>query len=104
MSSLEFDPRMSIGNVLSISAVVVGIIAGWFAFESRLALAEDRMERRVAADSANDQRNDARISKLENAFDDTRSRLVRVESKLENQDGKLDTILRNTSTTTNRRP
>ena len=92
-----FDPKLSIGNVITIITVIVALVAGWFSFDTRLTLAEDRQERQVAADRETASRFGLRLDRVETDREDLRSRVIRIEEQLKGQDTKLDAILRQTA-------
>jgi hypothetical protein len=92
-----FDSRLSIGNILTIAAVIVGLVAGWYQFDNRLNLTEDRFARQVAADDAERRRVETRMERMEGERDDMRTRVIRIEEQLKGQDTKLDIILRRVS-------
>lgn len=78
-----FDARLSIGNVITIAVVALGIVAGWYKFDNRLTLSEDRYARQ-----------ELRLSRIEAERDDLKDRVIRIEEQLKGQDTKLDIILR----------
>lgn len=94
MSTPWFDNRLSLGNILTIATVAVAIVAGWYQFDNRLALAEDRFDRQVRADDENRRRLEMRLDRIETDRDDLKTRIIRIEEKLVGQTDKLDRILR----------
>jgi len=82
-----FDGRLSLGNLITIGTVAMAVVAGWFAFENRLALAEDRR----AADKAALDKLVVRVDVLER---DLTPRVIRIEEKLSAQTDTLQRILR----------
>ena len=92
-----FDAKLSIGNIFTIVTVIVGLAAGWFSFDTRLTLAEDRQERQAAADRETASRFGLRLDRVETDREDLRSRVIRIEEQLKGQDTKLDAILRQTA-------
>lgn len=79
-----FDPKLSIGNLITIVIVAFGIAAGWFGFDARLAMLE-----------ASQRRTDAALERVERERSDSSARLIRVEERLQNQQEILQRILRN---------
>lgn len=88
-----FDPRMSIGNVITILVVMTGIIAGWFQFDNRLAALEKDLRTDRMLREAEDQRLAARLTVIEASRGDLSSRVIRIEERLVNQGEKIDRVL-----------
>ena len=84
-----FDRRMSIGNLISIVVLVLGMVASWYNLKQAQALQEQsivglRME--IA-------RNQERLGKVEAARDDMRERLIRLEIGQSQQNDILREVL-----------
>lgn len=94
MNTPWFDNRLSLGNILTIATVAVAIVAGWYQFDNRLALAEDRFDRQVRQDDDTRRRLEQRLDRIETDRDDLKVRIIRIEEKLVGQTDKLDRILR----------
>lgn len=77
------DLRMSIGNIVTIITVLIGIVAGWYGFDTRLKIMEVERERM-----------ELRIAKMENERDATRDRLISIEVTIREQRSTLDRILK----------
>lgn len=92
-----FDGKMSLGNIITVITVIFGLAAGWFSFDTRLTLAEDRFARQVQADKEAMATARQRLDRIDADREDLRTRIIRIESLLSHQDTKLDAILRNTS-------
>jgi hypothetical protein len=82
-----FDGRLSLGNLITIGTVALGIVAGWFAFDNRLSLTEDRQR----ADRLLVDKIAGRVDLLER---DLTPRVIRIEEKLSAQTDTLQRILR----------
>jgi hypothetical protein len=70
-----FDPKLSMGNVLTILVVVFGLVGSWYQLRSDLALQAADLKR----ETADRTRMELRLVKLEGERDDTRDRLTRIE-------------------------
>lgn len=92
-----FDGKLSLGNIITILTVMIGLAAGWFEFDNRLSLAEAMAARQVQQDkdALADLKN--RVDRNERSREDLRERVIRIETQLTAQDTKLDAILRNTA-------
>lgn len=84
-----FDPKLSIGNVLTIATLVIAAVAGWFSFEARLSAAAadvTRLEASAAIEMARFDRELEKLEKQQQAFSDQRQevavRLARIEERL----------------------
>lgn len=77
------DPRVSIGNLLAIVAMIGGMVAGWYGLKQQLALTEERMAVGIAAAQQERIRIEQRVAKIETERDDVRERLIRVEILLQ---------------------
>lgn len=92
-----FDGKLSLGNIITIVTVLVGLAAGWFKFDNRLTLTEAMAARQVQQDKDTLQELKSRVDRNEKSREDLRERIGRIEAQLNAQDTKLDTIMRNTS-------
>lgn len=92
-----FDGKLSLGNIITILTVLVGLTAGWFQFDNRLALTEAMAARQVQQDKEMLQELKSRVDRNERSREDLRERIGRIEAQLNAQDTKLDTIMRNTA-------
>ena len=75
MASTWFDPKLSMGNIITIGVVAVGVVGSWYQLRGDLALQGADLHR-VDIDR---QRMELRLAKLEGERDDTRDRLTRIE-------------------------
>lgn len=75
--------RLTPNNVVTIFILIAALIAGWYRFDNRLSLAEERMAVGVAA--ARDERAQIsqRLARVELERDSSRDRLTRVEVRLD---------------------
>jgi hypothetical protein len=89
-----FEPRLSSGNLITIAIVVAGLISGWYKFDNRLSLAEDRAANDKVTATIERQRFDARLTRLETSRDDITARVIRIEEKINSQGDTLQRILR----------
>lgn len=89
-----FEPRLSTGNLITILIVLVGLVSGWYKFDNRLSIAEDRAENTRKIDATERARFDARLTRLETSRDDITARVIRIEEKINNQGDTLQRILR----------
>lgn len=91
-----FEPRLSTGNIITILVLVIGLVSGWYKFDNRLTLAEDRAASSQAQAIEARARLDARITRVEADRDDIKTRVIRIEEKISGQADMLQRILRNT--------
>lgn len=75
MAASWFDPKLSMGNIITIVVVAFGVVGSWYQLRGDLALQGADL-RRADLDR---QRMELRLSKLEGERDDTRDRLTRIE-------------------------
>lgn len=78
-----FDTRFSIGNLITIAIMLFSIGAGWAALQSRLALQEERMSVGIAAATAERQRLENRVGRIEQDRSEIKDRLIRIETLME---------------------
>lgn len=78
-----FDRRISIGNLITIGMIFVGLVAGWYQFDTRLTLIEKDKSSM-----------DDRLKKIEGERDQTRDRLISIEVTMREQRAILDRILK----------
>lgn len=88
------DSRITVGNIITIAVIIGGLVGGWFRFDYRLALVEDKFTRQVVSDEAARGRVERRLERIEADREDVRGRVIRIEEQLKAQDQKLDIILR----------
>lgn len=81
MTRPTFDPKLSLGNVITIVVLIGGLIAGWYANTTQVTLNKNQIERNTAS-----------IERLQNERDDTRDRLTKLETQLEIISETLDRI------------
>lgn len=74
-ASRWFDPKLSIGNVITIAVVLVGLVGSWYQLRADLAMQASDIKREAGERA----RIEARLGKLEGERDDTRDRLTRIE-------------------------
>lgn len=85
-----FDNRLSIGNLITIGVVLVGLVSSWYRFDNRLALMEDRLvQRDLALDELK-----GRVTMMERERGDLTGRVIRIEEKISAQSDTLARILR----------
>lgn len=78
-----FDPRLSVGNLLTIAVVAVGLVSSWYRFDNRLALSE------ILLDDLK-----TRVAQMERERNDLTGRVIRIEEKISAQSDTLTRILR----------
>lgn len=93
-NSQWFDRRLSIGNILTIATVLVGVIASWYGVKSELAMQEATIQREIIDRKDLQLRVELRLAKIEEERDDFRDRLTRIEVTMRQQGDTLDRILR----------
>jgi hypothetical protein len=81
------DARFSIGNLVTIAMMLVGLVAGWFQFANRVSLVEADLRRTAAI-----------VDRMEMERGDLSARVIRIEERLAGQAEILQRILRNTET------
>lgn len=85
-----FDARLSIGNLITIAVVLVGLVSSWYQFDNRVALMEDRLiQRDLALDELK-----GRVTQMERERLDLSGRVIRIEEKISAQSEMLQRILR----------
>lgn len=85
-----FDARLSIGNLITILVVLVGLVSSWYRFDNRVALMEDRLvQRDLALDELK-----GRVTQMERERGDLTGRVIRIEEKISAQSDTLQRILR----------
>jgi hypothetical protein len=85
-----FDARLSIGNLITIGVVLVGLVSSWYRFDNRVALMEDRLvQRDLALDELK-----GRVTVMERERGDLTGRVIRIEEKISAQSDTLARILR----------
>jgi len=88
-----FDPRLSMGNVITILMVAGAVMGGWFKFDNRLALLEREVATNKYQREAEDARLASRLAVIESERGDLSSRVIRIEERLVSQGEKLDRVL-----------
>jgi hypothetical protein len=92
-----FDPRITIGNVITLTVVGAGVLGVFYGLRGDLALLNQRFSFQVVQDEADRRRTDMRLTNIESQRDDLTSRVIRIEEQLKGQDTKLDIIVRSVS-------
>ncbi len=94
MGGRYFDPKISVGNVLTIIFVVGAIITAWFALGERVAL----VEKAVAQQETSFERRVTKVEKLQEETDDTvndiRIELRGIKTTQQHQTETLQRILK----------
>lgn len=80
-----FDSRLSIGNIITITMLIVAIVTGWFPFEKRLTMNERDLEQIKIT-----------VERYDKERTDLHTRVIRIEERLTGQADMLQRILRNT--------
>ncbi|MGE4338249.1 MAG: hypothetical protein AB7E55_20055 [Pigmentiphaga sp.] len=88
-----FDPRLSMGNIITILVVAAGVMAGWFQFDNRLSALEKDVSTNKMLRESEDTRLNLRLSVMENDRADISARVIRIEERIASQGEKVDRIL-----------
>lgn len=74
-----FDPKLSMGNVLTIVIMLSGIFGGWYQLKVQVELAQERMTTGILTAQSERQRLESRLARVEAERDDVRERMIRLE-------------------------
>lgn len=77
------DPRISVGNILAIAAMVIGGFSAWYNMRTEVVQINQAMAFQTEAARNERVRMNIRLDKIETERDDTRDRLIRVEILLQ---------------------
>lgn len=69
--SMQFENKMTVGNLWTIGTVVIGLVVGWTQLQGRV----DALETRIVALNA-------QIEKGDDRFQDVSGRLIRIEERV----------------------